>query len=70
MADAEVVIVVGTNDQQTRDDVMAEHLVVVFSLLLDVQHKDLLKPEAYGDEIVSFEQGCHWEIGPSKIDVV
>lgn len=37
---------VGTDDQRNGNEVVAQHLPVVFAALLDVDDKDLLEPKS------------------------
>lgn len=43
---------------------------MIFSLLLDIQHHNLLQPEGDGNEIVLLKQRSHAVMRPSTIKVV
>jgi len=50
-------------DQRTRNDVMREHLPVVFPTLLDVDHDNLLQPECKLHEVVPFHDAGDVDVG-------
>jgi len=58
------VVPVACEDQKGRDNVVREHLPIVFSLLLDVDDHNLLEPKGVLDEGVPFPQPSHLSIGP------
>jgi hypothetical protein len=41
----QIPIYIGDRNERACDDMMGEHLGMVFATLLDVDHKDLLQPE-------------------------
>lgn len=55
-SDAHVEVPVGQAHQRRGEDVVGEHLCVVFALLLDVDDKKLLDPEAPLNEVVPLEK--------------
>ena len=57
---------VARQDQEARNDVVREHLVVVFAALLDVDHNDLLQPERKLDEVVAFHDALQLPVGPGR----
>jgi len=55
-SDAHVEVAVGQAHQRGGEDVVGEHLRVVLALLLNVDDKKLLYPEAPLDEVVPLEE--------------
>ena len=58
-------IAIAPKHQRAGDDVVREHLHMVFSSFFDVDHQDLLKPEGELYEIVPLEQAIHFSIWPT-----
>ena len=50
---------VAEKDERRSDDVVSEHLPVIFSAFLDVDNKDLLQPESELSEIVPLVDSSH-----------
>jgi hypothetical protein len=69
-ADAHVEVAVGQAHQRSGEDVMGEHLGVVFALLLDVDDENLLDPEAPLDEVVPLEKAVSFPERPAFPDAV
>lgn len=67
-----MVVTVGSDDQRYGDEVVSQHLPVILATLLDVDHKDLLEPEAELSEDVELVQGAElavWPEGPKVPEV-
>ena len=67
VADAGLVVAVGKDEEEAGDDMMGEHLPVVFAAFFDVDDDDLLEPEGELDEVVVFEERgeeADGEVGP------
>lgn len=62
-------VTVRTNNQGNGDEVVAKHLPVVLATLLDVDHKDLLKPEAQLGQDVELVQGAKFTVWPESPQV-
>lgn len=63
----EAVDIRGTQ-QRARDQVVRQHLVVVFPPLLDVDNEDLLNPERQLHEQIPLHLGCHLPRRPVRPD--
>lgn len=51
-------VAVGSNNQGDSDEVVAQHLPVVLAAFFNVDHKDLLEPEAQlGEDVELVETG-------------
>ena len=72
ISDLCLVVAVTHEHENAGDDVVAQHLPVVFSPLLDVDDEDLLDPETELYEVVPFH-GCVdfsvWPAGPHLLHV-
>lgn len=67
-----MVVAVGCDDQRDGDEVVGQHLPVVLATLLNVDHKDLLEPEAElreGVELVQSADLTVWPEGPEVPEV-
>ena len=59
-----MVIPIARKYEKTGDDVMGEHLVVVFPPLLNIDYYNLLKPECKLHKIIPFKQAIELSVGP------
>lgn len=64
-----MVVTIGSDNQRDGDEVVGQHLPVVFATLLNVDHKDLLEPEAELREDVELVQGTELTIWPEGPEV-
>lgn len=53
-------ICVAREHEGASNNVMREHLIVVFSSFLDIEDKDLLQPECELGQIVPFERASEF----------
>ncbi len=60
-----LVVSVACKEKNRGNNMMGEHLVVVFPPLFDIDHYDLLKPERKLYKIIPFEQPIKLSIGPA-----
>jgi hypothetical protein len=65
-----VVVSVGKTHERSGEDVVGEHLRIVFALLLNVDYEDLLDPEAPLNEVVPLEQAVGFAKGPAFPDAM
>jgi hypothetical protein len=58
------VVAIACENQHCRDDMVREHLPMVFSPFLNVDHQDLLEPKCVLCQNVPFLQASNLTIGP------
>ena len=59
-------VTIAREDQSGRKYVMYEHLGVIFSPLLNIDHHDLLEPKRELYKIVPLGQALHFSIRPVR----
>lgn len=57
-------ICVAREHEGTSNDVMREHLIIVFPFFLDIEDKDLLQPKCELSEVVPFERPAEFAQRP------
>lgn len=65
-----MVVPVGADNQSNGDEVVSEHLPVVFATFLNVDHKDLLKPEAQLSEGIELMQRAKLAVRPIDPEIL
>ena len=69
-ANAHVIIAVGEEHECGRENMVREHLSIILALLLNVDNKNLLNPEAPLYEVVPLEKTVNFAKGPTFPDTV
>jgi hypothetical protein len=64
-SDAHVVVSIGEEEERGREEVVGEHLRIVFALLLNVDDQDLLDPEAPLHQVIPLEDAVDLAEGPA-----
>ena len=57
-------IAVAGKHENASDDMMRDHLPMVFPSFLDVDHDNLLHPKSKLYEVIPFEQAAHFPVRP------
>jgi hypothetical protein len=66
------VISVASEKKDARDDMVCEHLPMIFSSLFDIDNHNLLEPKGELREYIPFQETLYlsiWPIGPDSFDV-
>ena len=61
-----LMVAIACEHQDACDEMMSEHLPMIFPALLDVDDKDLLEPKGELNEIVPLHQAFGFPIWPSR----
>ncbi len=72
VGDLRLVIAVTAEEQATCDDMMREHLSVVFPALFNVDHHDLLQPECELDKDIELQTAADfpvWPVSPQHLHI-